>query len=101
MRNPAGCRWQRGTVCVFDVQLLSCHRVKLFTDGALGSETAALSAPYICKDENDTKVNTGILMHSQTELNAFFRTANEAGFRLEVHAIGDKVWFALWFFVIT
>jgi len=27
--------------------LLQCHRVKIFADGALGSETAALSQPYV------------------------------------------------------
>jgi predicted amidohydrolase YtcJ len=27
--------------------MLECHRVKLFADGSLGAETAALSAPYV------------------------------------------------------
>lgn len=39
---------------------LSCDRVKLFVDGALGTRTAALSHTYCCSSDNK-----GILHHSQ------------------------------------
>ena len=45
-------------------EMLSCDRVKMFTDGALGSDTAALSLPYVCS-HNDNK---GVLIHSQVKL---------------------------------
>lgn len=39
--------------------MLQCHRVKLFTDGCLGAETAAMSADYISPlnrcDSHDAK----------------------------------------------
>lgn len=65
------------------INLLTCDRVKLFTDGSLGGQTAALREPY-----SDTK-KMGVTIHTQEELNAKVKKINEAGFRLEVHAIGD------------
>ena len=41
-------------------ELLSCDRVKLFSDGSLGGFTAALSQPYIGKEGNK-----GLLLYSQ------------------------------------
>lgn len=65
------------------INLLSCDRVKLFTDGSLGGQTAALKEPY-----SDTK-KMGVTIYTQNELNAKVKRIKEAGFRLEVHAIGD------------
>lgn len=42
-------------------EMLSCDRVKLFTDGSLGACTAALSKPYIGTNSK------GILMYSQVD----------------------------------
>ena len=42
-------------------KLLSCDRVKIFSDGALGPCTAAVSVPYKGSDKN----NKGLLMHTQ------------------------------------
>ena len=44
-------------------KLLSCDRVKLFSDGALGACTAALSFPYKGSDNNK-----GLLLHTQVGL---------------------------------
>jgi predicted amidohydrolase YtcJ len=44
--------------------LLSCDRVKLFADGALGVATAAMSQPYL-KPLPDGKCNHGMLLLSQ------------------------------------
>ena len=89
--------------------LLSCHRIKLFADGALGAETAALSQPYVHRcahppsssstssthshaandSGTDDSGNRGILIHSQSDLNAAVRRATELGYRVEMHVIGD------------
>ncbi|OQR92014.1 hypothetical protein ACHHYP_04127 [Achlya hypogyna] len=64
--------------------LLSCDRVKIFSDGSLGAETAALREPY-----RDT-TNRGVLMESDQSMRDKIRVAHAAGYRLEVHAIGDR-----------
>jgi len=64
--------------------LLTCQRVKLFSDGSLGAETAALRTPYVGTD------NRGVLIHPLDELTEKVRTAHQQGYQLEVHAIGDR-----------
>ena len=44
--------------------LLSCDRVKLFADGALGVATAAMSQPYL-QPSNDGRCNHGMLLLTQ------------------------------------
>ncbi|TYZ60260.1 hypothetical protein PybrP1_008491 [[Pythium] brassicae (nom. inval.)] len=66
------------------VGLLSCDRIKLFSDGSLGAETAAVRQPYVGTD------NRGILMESDANLIRQIAEADTAGFRLEIHAIGDR-----------
>lgn len=58
--------------------------VKLFSDGALGSHTAALSSPY-----SDQPDNSGIGVLSREELTDLALTASQAGIAIAVHAIGD------------
>ena len=51
-------------------KLLSCDRVKIFSDGALGPSTAAISVPY-----KGSTNNTGLLWHTQVGvLHAFTMT---------------------------
>ncbi|KAJ0405591.1 hypothetical protein ATCC90586_000368 [Pythium insidiosum] len=64
--------------------LLSCDRIKIFSDGSLGAETAALRMPY------KGTSNTGILFNSDEELKKQVADAHSAGYRLEIHAIGDR-----------
>ncbi|OWZ11559.1 hypothetical protein PHMEG_00015401 [Phytophthora megakarya] len=64
--------------------LLSCHRIKIFSDGSLGAETAALRVPY------KGTSNMGILMNSDEDLGKKISDANSAGYRIEIHAIGDR-----------
>ena len=59
--------------------------VKLFADGALGSQTAAMFAPYSNSDGN-----TGILRHSKAELDEIVAKAAKAGISSTIHAIGDR-----------
>ncbi len=63
--------------------LLYVDRVKLFADGSLGGQTAALREPYVDTDE------IGQLIYSQKDLNEKVMIAKEKGYRLEVHGIGD------------
>lgn len=57
---------------------------KLFTDGSLGSRSAALKEPY-CDDKN----NKGFVICTQDELNERVLTAYEKGLQTAIHAIGD------------
>lgn len=59
--------------------------VKLFADGALGSQTAAMFAPYTNSDSN-----CGILRHSEAELDEIVGKAAKAGISSTIHAIGDR-----------
>lgn len=61
-----------------DGPLLSCGRVKLFSDGSLGAETAALRRPYVGTD------NTGVFIHQAPDLLAKVQEAHRRGFQLEV-----------------
>lgn len=63
--------------------ILSFDRVKLFADGSLGGHTAAMREVYADKD---TK---GIPIHTQEAMNRLVGEANDAGCRVEIHAIGD------------
>nr|WP_312578297.1 amidohydrolase [Sedimentibacter sp.] len=89
----------RVTVCLdefFEPELLTekkkndPHRMvqlgayKLFTDGSLGSRSAALKEPY-CDDKN----NKGFVICTQDELNERVLSAYKKGLQHAIHAIGD------------
>lgn len=59
---------------------LSAERVKIFSDGSLGAETAA-----ICSEDG----MKGILVHTSSDLVQQIADAMDADMRLEIHAIGD------------
>lgn len=63
---------------------LDLAAVKFYADGALGSRGAALIEPY-----SDDAENRGLAFYSQDELNDLTRTANDLGFQVGTHAIGD------------
>lgn len=63
--------------------LLHCKRVKILSDGALGSETAAMRYPYVGSE------NRGILLYTRERLHEMIKDGHEKGYQLEVHAIGD------------
>ncbi len=58
--------------------------MKLFADGALGSQTAAMFTPYT------NSSHTGILRYSDDELFSEAQRAVSQGFALCIHAIGTK-----------
>lgn len=59
--------------------------VKIFADGTLGSQTAAMIEPFEGQPDN-----TGIAIHSREELIDLVGRAVGAGFWCAVHAIGDR-----------
>ncbi|MCP4567783.1 MAG: amidohydrolase family protein, partial [FCB group bacterium] len=66
-------------------EMLYVTGVKLGTDGAMGSHTAALNEPY----ENDPE-NLGISRVTQEQLTDELIRCHRAGLRVCTHAIGDR-----------
>lgn len=58
--------------------------VKLFVDGSLGARTALMRQPYA--DDPETK---GIQCLTQEQLDALTQTADQLGFQVTIHVIGD------------
>jgi predicted amidohydrolase YtcJ len=63
---------------------LDISAVKLYADGALGSRGAALIDPY-----TDDVENRGLPFYTVSELSEFTQKANDMGFQVGIHAIGD------------
>jgi predicted amidohydrolase YtcJ len=64
---------------------LKTGALKAFTDGALGSRTAAMLEPY-----SDDPSTTGILTNDPEKLRTMAIQRDKAGFQLAFHAIGDR-----------
>ncbi len=64
---------------------LSLGCVKIVLDGGMTLKTAALSEPY-----PDDQRNFGILTMDQRRLNALVSLCNRSGFRVGIHAVGDR-----------
>ena len=64
---------------------LHVNSIKLYADGALGSRGACLIEPY-----SDDSQNHGIIVTAQEELRAWCKKAQEKGFQVNTHAIGDS-----------
>jgi hypothetical protein len=64
---------------------LKTGALKMVTDGALGSRTAAMLEPY-----SDDAKTTGILIMEPDKLRAMAIERDKAGFQLNFHAIGDR-----------
>ncbi len=59
--------------------------LKLFLDGSFGSRTAALEDPYL-----DDPGDRGMLFYEDGELAGLLSAAGDAGWRVAMHAIGDR-----------
>ncbi len=59
--------------------------VKIFADGALGPQTAAMLAPYQGSDDQ-----YGMLLLTESEIEQLGRKAVQGGLALAIHAIGDR-----------
>ena len=74
---------------------LTAERLKIFSDGSLGAETAAIrkvanqSVGFRDKEQRDDTM-TGVLIHSTSSLINQISLAIHNKWRLEVHAIGDS-----------
>ncbi len=68
-----------------DDPMLRTGMLKGYTDGSLGSRTAALFAPY-----SDDPKNTGLPQFEQEKLNQMTKERADAGFQIGFHAIGDR-----------
>ncbi|MDA7924568.1 amidohydrolase family protein [Mariniblastus sp.] len=62
------------------------HGLKLFTDGAIGSESAALHRPFL----GGEGTNRGMLIYSDSELASTIDHCLETEKSLAIHAIGDR-----------
>jgi predicted amidohydrolase YtcJ len=69
----------------FGDSLFRLGGVKVFIDGSLGAQTAALSSPY--KDKPESK---GMLLYSEEDFSFLLETANSLGQQVNTHAIGDR-----------
>ena len=69
----------------FGGEQLRVGGVKIFADGALGSRTAAMLAPY-----DDEPLNLGIAVTSKQEMRTLVSKASQAGITAAIHAIGDR-----------
>ncbi|KDE73053.1 amidohydrolase [Fusobacterium necrophorum] len=58
---------------------------KIFSDGSMGSRSAALREPY-----SDDPENSGFMLFSQEELNEKILTGYRHGLQPAIHAIGDR-----------
>ncbi len=71
----------------YDGKTLRVNSVKLWCDGVIETETAALLEPYL--SEKKTERNTGMLNFPQEVLNAVIARLDAEGFQIHIHAIGD------------
>ncbi|MDH4335354.1 MAG: amidohydrolase [Chloroflexota bacterium] len=76
----------RTAAIIADTGTLRWGWAKAYADGALGSRTAALFAPYSCGGGRDL----GIMRLSPAELTDLVRSGRRAGISAAVHAIGDR-----------
>ena len=90
----------RVTVCIdelFEPEILTEEKLnnpnrkvqlgayKIFSDGSMGSRSAALKKPY-----SDDPENSGFMLFTQEELNNKILTGYEHGLQPAIHAIGDR-----------
>lgn len=59
--------------------------VKVFIDGSLGAQTAALFKPYNDKPDSD-----GLLLSTEADYRFLLEIANNLGLQVSTHAIGDR-----------
>lgn len=65
--------------------------IKIFADGAIGSGTAAIYGRYESAggSVNGEAITSGQLIYDPDRLNEMVRTADEAGYPVAIHAIGN------------
>ena len=76
---------EQGLQSHFVDDMLRLGGIKIFADGTLGSQTAAMLEGF-----EGNPHNLGILTLSEQEMNETVRTAAEMGLSIAIHAIGDR-----------
>lgn len=74
----------------FGDEWLKLGAIKLFADGSIGASNAALYEPYKDRGASHISEGRGKLNHDNRELGELVRKAQENGFQMMVHAIGDR-----------
>ena len=69
----------------YESDLISLDTIKIFMDGTVTEASAGLTRPYI-----NGKSGQGGCMLNQEELYKLFNEANEAGFDVHMHTVGDR-----------
>jgi len=73
----------------FGSDLLRLGHVKLFADGSMGSQTAWVLSAYASSLHEGSDYR-GVCVTPSEQMATEIRQANEAGFSVSVHAIGDR-----------
>lgn len=71
----------------FGNHVLRAGPVKIFVDGALGSQTAAMLEPYLGREADGYR---GVVTTEPGELGELVAQAVQAGLAVAIHAIGDR-----------
>ncbi len=74
----------------FGNDFLRTGSVKLFADGALGPQTAAMLQPYEGAAQGAEKQDTGILLLDNEQIFEYGQQATANGISIATHAIGDR-----------
>jgi predicted amidohydrolase YtcJ len=69
---------------IYQTDRLTVRSIKIYADGALGSRGALLLKPY-----SDDPKNSGIQVESTEKLDSICKMANDAGYQVCTHCIGD------------
>jgi predicted amidohydrolase YtcJ len=85
MLNPTPSNYET-FICkgVYQTDRLTVRSIKIFADGALGSRGALLLEPY-----SDDPKNKGIQVEPTEKLDSICKMANDAGYQVCTHCIGD------------
>jgi predicted amidohydrolase YtcJ len=67
-----------------DSEYLRGTQIKLWMDGVVEAQTAAMKAPYVGQPDN-----TGLLMYTDEQLNRWVPELEARGFQMHMHTIGD------------
>ncbi|MCQ9164517.1 amidohydrolase [Arthrobacter sp. STN4] len=79
-----------GIASGFGDSMLSLGPAKVFLDGSLMGETAAVSAEYCSHGHRDNAGNVGYFQASPEQLKAKIESVYAAGWSIAAHAIGDR-----------
>lgn len=69
----------------YESDLITLDTIKIFMDGTITEASAGLTRPYV-----NGKTGQGGCLLTMEELYRLFKEANEAGFNVHMHTIGDR-----------